>query len=117
MPLPAYKDGTDYHVGGAFIAGDGGEQELIVAPNKKPYWSASTSTLYNEVAGTKVIPMSKINDYAGYSVSNTDMAGAIVDGFDRTGKKLASVIMASKPDLNIGVMAEQMRRERYLQGK
>jgi hypothetical protein len=117
MPLPAYKHGTDYHVGGAFIAGDGGEQELIVAPNKKPYWSASTSTLYNEVAGTKVIPMSKINDYAGYSVSNADMAGVIVDGFDRTGKKLASVIMASKPDLNIGVMAEQMRRERYLQGK
>jgi hypothetical protein len=116
-PIPQYRTGTDYHVGGAFIAGDGGEHELIVAPNKAPYLSNNTSTLYNEVAGTKVIPLSKISNYAGSDNMSLDIAGQIVNGFDRTGKKLAGVIMASKPNINMDAMAEQMRRERNLQGK
>lgn len=59
-PIPAYKDGTDGHGGGLFIAGDGGEPEFIKAPNKAGYWSSSKSALYNEASGTTVTPLSKI---------------------------------------------------------
>ena len=122
-PIPAYKEGTDYHKGGAFIAGDGGEPELIVAPNKSPYWSNSVSTLYSEGAGTKVIPMSDIMQYTS---TNTDdfssaqldaLATRVAKSFDKTGYKIAQVIQASKPNINMSAVAEEMRRERNLQGK
>ena len=122
-PIPAYKEGTDNHIGGAFIAGDGGEPELIVAPNKRPYWSNSVSTLYNEGAGTKVIPMS---DIMQYTTTNTDdfsaaqldaLANRIAKSFDKTGYKIAQVMQATKPQINMDAIAQQMRRERNLQGK
>lgn len=59
-PLPKYKLGEDNHPGGPFIAGDGGERELIAPPNKAPYWSAPFDTIYNEPKGTKIIPISKM---------------------------------------------------------
>jgi len=65
-PIPAYKMGTTNHKGGKFIAGDGGEPELIVAPDKAPYWSNAISTMYNEKAGTKVIPLGKMDVMGGY---------------------------------------------------
>lgn len=122
-PIPAYKEGTDNHIGGAFIAGDGGEPELIVAPNKRPYWSNSVSTLYNEGAGTKVIPMSDIMQYTttnteDFSAAQLDaLANRIAKSFDKTGYKIAQVMQATKPQINMDAIAQQMRRERNLQGK
>jgi len=122
-PIPAYKEGTDNHIGGAFIAGDGGEPELIVAPNKRPYWSNSVSTLYNEGAGTKVIPMSDIMQYTttnteDFSAAQLDaLATRIAKSFDKTGYKIAQVMQATKPQINMDAIAQQMRRERNLQGK
>lgn len=134
-PLPAYKEGTDHHKGGAFIAGDGGAPELIVAPNKRPYWSASTSTLYNEAAGTKVIPIDKfvrnIDATAGYSAGSvlaqqngimyTYLADLIGEKFDEVSERQAvawaHIARANKPNIDMNAIAEQMRRERNLQGR
>jgi len=108
-PIPAYAEGTDGHKGGLFFAGDGGEPEYIKAPNKKGYWSASTTTLYNEPKGTTVTPMSKFVDVVGnYSPV------AINQGIDyeklakligqevthplwQHGENLSRVFMASRP--------------------
>jgi len=55
-PLPQYKDGTDFHKGGSFIAGDGGGVELITTPDGRSFLSADTPTLYpNMPKGTKVL--------------------------------------------------------------
>jgi hypothetical protein len=134
-PIPAYKEGTDYHKGGAFIAGDGGAPELIAPPNKAPYWSASTSTLYNESAGTKVIPIDKylknVDATGGYRIGSVNAAGgeqayrymvdAINNGFSETGEALAlswaQIARANRPNINMNALAEEMRRERNLQGK
>jgi hypothetical protein len=133
-PIPAYKEGTDYHKGGAFIAGDGGAPELIAPPNKAPYWSASTSTLYNESAGTKVIPIDKylknVDATGGYRIGSVNSTAndnpykwieAINNGFSETGEALAlswaQIARANRPNINMNAIAEEMRRERNLQGK
>jgi hypothetical protein len=133
-PIPAYKEGTDYHKGGAFIAGDGGAPELIAPPNKAPYWSASTSTLYNESAGTKVIPIDKylknVDATGGYRIGSVNSTAgdnpykwieAINNGFSETGEALAlswaQIARANRPNINMNALAEEMRRERNLQGK
>jgi hypothetical protein len=125
-PTPAYKFGTDNHPGGAFIAGDGGVPELIIAPNKAPYFSKSVSTLYNEPAGTKVLPPDVIKFAAAstgilpqaYNDAIIDkVATKITKEFGSVGMQLSEVIWAarSKP-ANMDAIAEQIRRERNLQG-
>jgi hypothetical protein len=133
-PIPAYKEGTTYHKGGKFIAGDGGEKELIIAPNKKPYWSNSISTLYDEAEGTKVIPKSAMqyamanttsnvgNLSAAYDARNSSIIaetiGSIVSReFDKTGRKLATVIVNSQPkQQQTESVADELRKMRNLQG-
>jgi len=68
-PIPQYKDGVANHPGGAFIAGDGGERELIKPKGKPAYWSESQSTLYNEPAGTEVIPLRKLVGFAQNNIA------------------------------------------------
>jgi hypothetical protein len=133
-PIPAYKEGTTYHKGGKFIAGDGGEKELIIAPNKTPYWSNSISTLYDEAEGTKVIPKSAMqyamanttsnvgNLSAAYDARNSaiiaETIGSIVSReFDKTGRKLATVIVNSQPKQHqTESVADELRKMRNLQG-
>jgi hypothetical protein len=133
-PIPAYKEGTTYHKGGKFIAGDGGEKELIIAPNKTPYWSNSISTLYDEAEGTKVIPKSAMqyamanttsnvgNLSAAYDARNSaiiaETIGSIVSReFDKTGRKLATVIVNSQPkQQHTESVADELRKMRNLQG-
>jgi hypothetical protein len=133
-PIPAYKEGTTYHKGGKFIAGDGGEKELIIAPNKTPYWSNSISTLYDEAEGTKVIPKSAMqyamanttsnvgNISAAYDARNSaiiaETIGSIVSReFDKTGRKLATVIVNSQPKQHqTESVADELRKMRNLQG-
>jgi hypothetical protein len=81
-PIPAYKEGTNYHQGGMFIAGDGGQKELIIAPNKKPYFSASTSTLYNEAAGTKVIPGDVVKQMENNITSTASYGGSVMPSIE-----------------------------------
>jgi len=133
-PIPAYKEGTTYHKGGKFIAGDGGEKELIIAPNKKPYWSNSISTLYDEAEGTKVIPKSAMqyamanttsnvgNLSAAYEARNSaiiaeTIASIVSREFDKTGRKLANVIVNSQPkQKQTESVADELRKMRNLQG-
>lgn len=132
-PIPAYKEGTGAHPGGLFFAGDGGERELIVAPGKRPYWSSNVTTLYNEGAGTSVIPESKIPMFTPPSMSTryqeirdrnqmeamTSAFGSIIaKEFDKTGRKLAVELHNTRAnDIDMRPIADQMRRERNLQGK
>lgn len=126
-PVPAYKDGTNYHKGGMFIAGDGGQKELIIAPNKKPYFSASTSTLYNEAAGTKVIPGDVVKQMENNITSTASYGGSSMPSieYDRLatlisdkigshlwqhGENLSHTIMAARPK-----MPKQDMREAVLQ--
>jgi len=133
-PIPAYKEGTTYHTGGRFIAGDGGEKELIIAPNKTPYWSNSISTMYDEAEGTKVIPMSAMQYAMANTTNNTgslsaayearnsaiiaETIGSIVSReFDKTGRKLATVIVNSQPkQQQTESVADELRKMRNLQG-
>jgi hypothetical protein len=126
-PIPAYKEGTNYHQGGMFIAGDGGQKELIIAPNKKPYFSASTSTLYNEAAGTKVIPGDIVKQMENNITSTASYGGSVMPSieYDRLatlisdkigshlwqhGENLSHTIMAARTK-----MPKQDMREAVLQ--
>lgn len=53
-PIPAFKDGTDYHFGGLAILGDGGKSELAVTPSGDLIMSPNRPTLMDLEAGTKV---------------------------------------------------------------
>lgn len=136
-PIPQYKHGIGIgngeHKGGHFIAGDGGEPELIMPVGKKPYWSNSSSTLYNEGAGVKVIPMSVIKDAERQLTANSVDYGsisttiikfdenAIIDGlskrFERSlvahGNNLAMHIAGSRVDLS--AIGEELRKQNALQ--
>jgi len=107
-PIPAYAKGTDNHIGGAFFAGDGGEPEYIKAPNKAGYWSASSTTLYNEPKGTTVTPMSKFVDVVGsYKVGGIQkeserklfeyLGDKFAEHLWQHGENLSHVIMAAQP--------------------
>lgn len=133
-PIPAYKEGTDNHKGGKFYAGDGGEKELIVSPNKAPYWSKNVTTMYDEPKGTKVIPKSVIDYAMSNTTANTSSLSAAYEAhsnalfakvvgdivgkqFEATGRKLAYVIEASKPTQPKGEsMREELSKLRNLQG-
>lgn len=133
-PIPAYKEGTGNHRGGKFYAGDGGEKELIVSPNKAPYWSKNVTTMYDEPAGTKVIPKSVIDYAMSNTTANTSSLSAAYEAhsnalfakvvgdivgkqFEATGRKLAYVIEANKPTPPKGEsMREELSKLRNLQG-
>jgi len=133
-PIPAYKEGTDNHRGGKFYAGDGGEKELIVSPNKAPYWSKNVTTMYDEPKGTKVIPKSVIDYAMSNTTANTSSLSAAYEAhsnalfakvvgdivgkqFDATGRKLAYVIEANKPTAPKGEsMRDELSKLRNLQG-
>jgi hypothetical protein len=77
-PIPEYAEGTSDHKGGLAILGDGKEHELVIEPNKKPYWSADTDTLYNLPKHTQVIPESKLGS-AVTQPSNKDVVNAVIE--------------------------------------
>lgn len=77
-PIPKYAEGTGNHKGGLAILGDGKEHELVIEPNKKPYWSANTDTLYNLPKHTQVIPESKLGS-AVTQPSNKDVVMAVME--------------------------------------
>lgn len=77
-PIPEYAEGTSDHKGGLAILGDGKEHELVIEPNKKPYWSADTDTLYNLPKHTQVIPESKLGS-AVTQPSNKDVVMAVME--------------------------------------
>lgn len=77
-PIPKYAEGTGSHKGGLAILGDGKEHELVIEPNKKPYWSANTDTLYNLPKHTQVIPESKLGS-AVTQPSNKDVVNAVME--------------------------------------
>jgi hypothetical protein len=128
-PLPAYKLGTHSHRGGLFIAGDGNEPEFIKAPGKEGYWSNNVSTLYNEGAGTKVIPLSKMvntihssnaSTHNGYqqAITSNDtamqqIAKMISKEFQTSTEGLAWVISKSKPVINIKTESSKTRIDNY----
>lgn len=55
-PIPKYKDGTEFHIGGAAIVGDGGKRELAITPSGDMFVTPDTPTLVNLQRGTKVLP-------------------------------------------------------------
>lgn len=59
-PLPQYRYGTQDHVGGAFVAGEGGERELVIRPDGSGYVVPAKAAIYNEPAHTRVIPESQL---------------------------------------------------------
>jgi hypothetical protein len=77
-PIPKYAEGTGSHKGGLAILGDGKEHELVIEPNKKPYWSANTDTVYNLPKHTQVIPESKLGS-AVTQPSNKDVVNAVME--------------------------------------
>ena len=67
-----------------------------------------------------------MSDIMQYTTTNTEdfsaaqldaLATRIAKSFDKTGYKIAQVMQATKPQINMDAIAQQMRRERNLQGK
>lgn len=54
-PVPHYKAGTSEHPGGWFVAGDGGQEELIRFADGRIALSPPTDTLYYGDKGTEVL--------------------------------------------------------------
>lgn len=56
-PIPQYKYGTDSHIGGNAIVGDGGKKEVMITPDGKISVTPDKPTLIkNMPKGTEVIP-------------------------------------------------------------
>jgi len=55
-PLPAYKDGTNYHKGGAALVGDGGKNEVVWQPSHGYSITPNTNTIMDLQKGSKVYP-------------------------------------------------------------
>lgn len=54
-PIPAYKEGTDYHKGGLALVGDGGRQEVVLH-NGTAWLTPDTPTLVDLPKGASVLP-------------------------------------------------------------
>ena len=59
QPLPQYAKGTDNHIGGLGIVGDGGRPEMVITPSGGIFKTPSIPTLVDMPKGTMVMP-----DYA-----------------------------------------------------
>lgn len=92
--VPHYKfgagiNGRPLHPGGPFVAGDGGEQELISEPGKRPYLSPAVPTLLNAAPMTSVIPISRLDNMSRMWVTDQGILterpnnAAIEDRLDR----------------------------------
>lgn len=94
-------DGKPVHPGGLFVAGDGGEKELIVTPRGDKYWSENKPHLYNEPYGTRVIPESKLMNNLGVlpNISNKEKQQNIINMFDAKG--IIHAIERNKPHVTI----------------
>jgi len=55
-PLPTYEFGTQDHVGGNAIVGDGNKHELAITPSGKMIKTANVPTIMSLPAHTKVFP-------------------------------------------------------------
>jgi len=62
----AYAEGTDYHMGGSALTGEGGEPELIIA-NKKTFVVDKPTYFKDLPVGAKVIPFSDLSNYQNYA--------------------------------------------------
>lgn len=111
-PIPAYAEGTDGHKGGLFFAGDGGEPEYIKAPNKKGYWSASSTKLYNEPKGTTVTPMSKFVDVVGNYNPNVMQKESERRLFEYLGDEFAKHLWKHGENLSHVIMAAQPKQQK-----
>jgi len=117
VPIPQYKYGTPD--GGThtpmFIAGDGGEKELIAPPNKPAYWSSNKSTLYNEPLGTHVIPMNKLIQYATANITALPQFGlhqAESQANNDIMIKTMTAVLGDKLDDGFGAVVESVFRSR-----
>jgi hypothetical protein len=107
-PLPQYKEGTgeDGHPGGKFVAGDGGEPELVIRPDGSMYVTGSSPRVYEEPAGTRVIPEHDIiaAGYGGitplfmqYMKSKRENMDDFADKFDRSARRMENAVRNQKP--------------------
>jgi len=112
-PIPKYADGTTDHKGGLAILGDGKERELVIEPNKKPYLSADTDTLYNLPKHTKVIPESKLNAYASGSPSNRDVVQAVYSMTGQLGYGLNKIDKSIRSKEAVSIQGKNRRWESY----
>jgi len=75
QPLPAYAEGTDYHMGGKAIVGDGGRPEVIQLPSGRRMITPSVSTVVDLPRGSKVYP-----DIAAAGLLDSRLPGVPVNG-------------------------------------
>lgn len=66
IAVPAYKDGGLHPRDGLAIVGDGGEHELGITKRGKMFLTPNTTTTTYMEAGTRIIPLSKVEDNLNY---------------------------------------------------
>jgi hypothetical protein len=90
QPVPTYKLGTKDHKGGPAITGDGYAPELILEPNKAPYWSPDQPTLMNLAKHTRVIPLDQVEDMRAGSMTVNPL-GRLVYSNNQTAREMRGV--------------------------
>lgn len=129
-PLPQYADGTQNHKGGAFVAGDGGESELVVTPSGKVYATKDTPTVYNEAKGTKVLNQDMVNKM-GYALftpqiirslnqggsNDKRMAKHIEEASEKSAAKIVSAIKQNRTIVNNSIKIPDNSYNRRVKGR
>jgi len=103
-PIPQYKDGTENHMGGKAIIGDGGKHEAVITPDGSVFKSPKTSTLVDLPSGTVV--KSDYNQYVDSMTENQKMthdskliAGLAINAVER--KRDNDVLKAIKEQTDV----------------
>lgn len=90
-PVPTYAEGTDWHIGGGMIVGDGGRSELVEMPDGRMYITPNRDTYMTAPAGTIVHPDADkfLNDiptsvvYSARDQSNNQLEQVFVRGMGK----------------------------------
>lgn len=116
QPIPQYKKGTDYHIGGKAIVGDGGVNEVIVTPKGDIALTPDTPTLVDMEKGTKVYPnfdkfKQETTDFSDMVYNASLMASLSIDQ-----KNLRDYISSQK-ELDKQILSELKLNNQILKNK
>ena len=108
-PIPAYKDGTEFHPGGPAKVGDGGVEEVVQTPDGQYFLTPKTTTLMNLKRGSKVYKSAadftrrQQSDWAvgegGILIKLPDNSPALEDAIGRQTRDIVSAVLRSRPNI------------------
>lgn len=122
-PVPQYAGGTKHHKGGPFVAGDGGEPELVIpSDGSAPYMTSDKPGLYNEPKGTQVYNQDQIRNKIGYDAltphmdnvmgrrkRNIDQSSAIVNAIEKGNRETIKAIRRNRSINTVNIITNDLK--------